>query len=424
MGSDYEILTEKDMPYFRELVDKGQAVIIEIPEDVLMDIDIGEFEEDKEAAKITDEELLDYINRHKEAFIAAADRNEQIMEETRRLEEELMGTQALPEMEEEEQIKGDIMPVAPLPSSIAADENRSATRAERETPMRDEEWKKAGGPTSREMLDTYEKEEEEQRLIRERRLRLRMQREAQRRNEETEAAESDAGRYERRDPSPHEAPDTGSAAESGGKMPPTPAQLLEAKKKARQLGYTGNIPMEVLMMLLDVSDEEETKQEEANAHLEEPEKDISPAVQDSPEYPVRHDGNGFNIKPGRHDEEDNLFPVGGTDEDIPADKTDEIENAKDAAFLRSVEESMEKNSESMRTMRTEEEEKDRKEDIQSPAEDNPYTGEDAQLYREVIESGQFAEEDIRFVMENQIPTDYKRQLFMKMLEDKMDEDED
>ena len=251
-----------------------------------------------------------------------------------------------------------------------------------------------------------------------------MQREAQRRNEETEAAESDAGRYERRDPSPHEAPDTGSAAESGGKMPPTPAQLLEAKKKARQLGYTGNIPMEVLMMLLDVSDEEETKQEEANAHLEEPEKDISPAVQDSPDYPVRHDGNVFNIKPGRHDEEDNFFPVGGTDEDIPAEKTDEIENVKDAAFLRSVEESMEKNSESMRTMRTEEEEKDRKEDIQSPAEDNPYTGEDAQLYREVIESGQFTEEDIRFVMENQIPTDYKRQLFMKMLEDKMDEDED
>ena len=103
MSSDYEILTEKDMPYFRDLVDKGMAVIIDIPENILMSLDIGEFEEDKEAAKISDEELLDYINKHKDSFIAAADRNEEIMKNTKLLEEELMGTEALPEIEEDEE---------------------------------------------------------------------------------------------------------------------------------------------------------------------------------------------------------------------------------------------------------------------------------------------------------------------------------
>lgn len=118
MGSDYEILTEKDMPYFRELVDKGQAVIIEIPEDVIMSLDIGEFEEDKEASEITDEELLDYINSHRESFIRAAERNEQIMENSRALEEELMGTEELSLTEGAGDGETSIMPAVPLPASI------------------------------------------------------------------------------------------------------------------------------------------------------------------------------------------------------------------------------------------------------------------------------------------------------------------
>lgn len=403
MGSDYEILTEKDMPYFRDLVDKGQAVIIEIPEDVLMDLDIGEFEEDKEASKITDEELLDYINKHKQSFIEAADRNEQIMERTRRLEEELMGTEDLPQIEEAVEDDIDVMPVAPLPSSIVPENTeRDATRAERETPMRDEEWKRAGGPTSSEMLDTYEKEEEEQRLIRERRQRLRMQREARTRIENNGNEEALAGKPSRReDPIRPEEPESSSGNDGSGKTPPTPEQLLEAKKKARQLGYTGNIPMEVLMMLLDVTDEEETKQEDKQ---EVPEKAA----------PIEY-------KPS-DDKTDKTLQL-PKEEAGPIEETAETESASDAHHP-AAEEPMKKAEGDMRMIHTDDTPEDRKEENPVSIKDNPYTGEDAELYRDVVESGQFSMEDINFVMSNQIPTDYKRQLFMKMLENKLDDEEE
>ena len=403
MGSDYEILTEKDMPYFRDLVDKGQAVIIEIPEDVLMDLDIGEFEEDKEASKITDEELLDYINKHKQSFIEAAERNEQIMERTRRLEEELMGTEDLPQIEEAVEDDIDVMPVAPLPSSISIENTEvSSTRAEREEPMRDEEWKKAGGPTSSEMLDTYEKEEEEQRLIRERRQRLRMQREARTRIENNENEEALAGKPSRReDPIRPEESESSSGNDGSGKTPPTPGQLLEAKKKARQLGYTGNIPMEVLMMLLDVTDEEETKQEDK---------------QDVPEKAAP-----IEYKPS-DDKTDKTLQL-PKEEDGPIEETAETESASDAQHS-AAEEPMKKAEDDMRIAHTEDAPEDRKEENPVSIKDNPYTGEDAELYRDVVESGQFSMEDINFVMSNQIPTDYKRQLFMKMLENKLDDEEE
>lgn len=403
MGSDYEILTEKDMPYFRDLVDKGQAVIIEIPEDVLMDLDIGEFEEDKEASKITDEELLDYINKHKQSFIEAAERNEQIMERTRRLEEELMGTEDLPQIEEAVKDDIDVMPVAPLPSSISMENTEgSSTRAEREEPMRDEEWKKAGGPTSSEMLDTYEKEEEEQRLIRERRQRLRMQREARTRIENNENEEALAGKPSRReDPIRPEEPESSSGNDGSGKTPPTPEQLLEAKKKARQLGYTGNIPMEVLMMLLDVTDEEETKQEDKQ---EVPEKAAT-----------------IEYKPS-DDKTDKTLQL-PKEEAGPIEETAETESASDAHYP-AAEEPMKKAEDDMRMIHTDDTPEDRKEENPVSIKDNPYTGEDAELYRDVVESGQFSMEDINFVMSNQIPTDYKRQLFMKMLENKLDDEEE
>ena len=403
MGIDYEILTEKDMPYFRALVDKGQAVIIEIPEDVLMDLDIGEFEEDKEASKITDEELLDYINKHKQSFIEAAERNEQIMERTRRLEEELMGTEDLPQIEEAVKDDIDVMPVAPLPSSISMENTEgSSTRAEREEPMRDEEWKKAGGPTSSEMLDTYEKEEEEQRLIRERRQRLRMQREARTRIENNENEEALAGKPSRReDPIRPEEPESSSGNDGSGKTPPTPEQLLEAKKKARQLGYTGNIPMEVLMMLLDVTDEEETKQEDKQ---EVPEKAAT-----------------IEYKPS-DDKTDKTLQL-PKEEAGPIEETAETESASDAHYP-AAEEPMKKAEDDMRMIHTDDTPEDRKEENPVSIKDNPYTGEDAELYRDVVESGQFSMEDINFVMSNQIPTDYKRQLFMKMLENKLDDEEE
>ena len=419
MSSDYEILTEKDMPYFRDLVDKGMAVIIDIPENILMSLDIGEFEEDKEAAKISDEELLDYINKHKDSFIAAADRNEEIMKNTKLLEEELMGTEALPEIEEDEE--ENIIPVAPLPPSISQ-ENRNieATRAERETvpPMRDEEWKNAGGPTPSEMLDTYEREEEEQRFIRERRQRLREEQERRRRIEADDDGRVSVRperrlerhalrerRMEKEDVEERETEDKGQAAGGSQKMPPSPAQLQEAKRKARMLGYTGAVPMEILLMLLDVTDEEQpaVPEEETTSTTKETNPE-PPAEQDPPQ-------NTRITIPARQDE---MEEEGEEEED-----EDEIEKAKDAAFLQGIEESIRKNDENMRVMRTEEKE----EEVVSAASDNPYTGEDAELYQEMVESGQFSMEDIHFVMSNQIPTDYKRQLFTRMLEDKLDDDE-
>lgn len=414
MGSDYEILTEKDMPYFRDLVAKGQAVIIEISEDVLMSLDIGEFEEDKEAAEITDEELLEYINSHKESFIAAAERNEQILESTRVLEEELMGTEAIPEMDERYLEQERIMPVAPLPTSMEDEtERRRAAVPERETEstMREEEWKKAGGPTPMEMLDEYDREQEEQDRLRERRKWNRARQE-RRRMQEDEREEP----RERKEDTGHRAP----AQEGVRKTPPTPAQLLEAKEKARRLGYEGQVPMEILMMLLDVTTEEASAPQEAVIVPDRravPEEDHAPArpskVQEMP------------IRPRITQEEDRM------EEETP---DPELDNRADEEFLSEIEDSIRRNLEAEPgPMEDEPSQAEREEETaqirdNAPEEEtaeevktNPYTGEDAELYREIVESGQLTEEEISFVMSHQVPPDYKRQLFMRMLENKLDE---
>ena len=420
MGSDYEILTEKDMPYFRELVDKGQAVIIEIPEDVIMSLDIGEFEEDKEASKITDEELLDYINSHRESFIRAAERNEQIMENSRALEEELMGTEELPLTEGAGDGETSIMPAVPLPASIPpeAEGNHAAgEKRESQTHMRDEEWKKAGGPTSKEMLDIYDREKEEQeRLLRQPGI-PHVEKEPPRPTHAGGRAETStqSGRGAVRSMNEEDVHTGASEAtiKDGRKTPPTPAQLREAKEKARQLGYTGQIPMEILVMLLDVSDKNGMPPVQEETPAPSAKRVAAPAseIQENPpQHPVKPSGVEQEAEPDAE-------PTTETEEP-------EIDNTEDTAFIQGIEDSIKKNRETT-TLFAEgaqtQPEKDGK--IPEDMHEIPYTGDEAELYREVAESGQFSVKDIHFVMSSQIPVDYKRQLFRKMLENKLDEDE-
>lgn len=45
--SEIEYLTEKDLPYFRKLEEKGEAVILEIPPEILRSMDIKSLLEDE-----------------------------------------------------------------------------------------------------------------------------------------------------------------------------------------------------------------------------------------------------------------------------------------------------------------------------------------------------------------------------------------
>ena len=45
--SEIEYLTEKDLPYFRKKAEKGEAVILEIPPEILRSMDIKSLLEDE-----------------------------------------------------------------------------------------------------------------------------------------------------------------------------------------------------------------------------------------------------------------------------------------------------------------------------------------------------------------------------------------
>ena len=49
--SEIEYLTEKDLPYFRKKAEKGEAVILEIPPELLRSMDIAGLLEDDAAGK-------------------------------------------------------------------------------------------------------------------------------------------------------------------------------------------------------------------------------------------------------------------------------------------------------------------------------------------------------------------------------------
>ena len=166
-------------------------------------------------------------------------------------------------------------------------------------------------------------------------------------------------------------------------------------------------------MLLDVSDKNGMPPVQEETPAPSAKRVAAPAseIQENPpQHPVKPSGVEQEAEPDAE-------PTTETEEP-------EIDNTEDTAFIQGIEDSIKKNRETT-TLFAEgaqtQPEKDGK--IPEDMHEIPYTGDEAELYREVAESGQFSVKDIHFVMSSQIPVDYKRQLFRKMLENKLDEDE-
>ena len=85
-----EFYNRKDLEYWRKQAVIGRAVIIEIPKEMLLDLDIEELSRSHNA-KISPEELTAWIEENREAFLAAAKGEEKNITEAERIERELYG---------------------------------------------------------------------------------------------------------------------------------------------------------------------------------------------------------------------------------------------------------------------------------------------------------------------------------------------
>ena len=86
-----EFYNRKDLEYWRKQAAIGKAVIIEIPVEMLLDLDIEELSKTHNA-KISPEELTAWIEENREAFAAAAEGAEKKIAEAEKLERELYGS--------------------------------------------------------------------------------------------------------------------------------------------------------------------------------------------------------------------------------------------------------------------------------------------------------------------------------------------
>ena len=86
-----EFYNRKDLEYWRKQAEIGRAVIIEIPPEMLLDLDIEELSH-AHNAKISPEELTQWIEENREAFTAVAKGEEKKIAEAEKLERELYGS--------------------------------------------------------------------------------------------------------------------------------------------------------------------------------------------------------------------------------------------------------------------------------------------------------------------------------------------
>ena len=86
-----EFYDRKDLEYWRKQAALGKAVIIEIPVEMLLDLDIEELSR-AHNAKISPEELTQWIEENREAFTAAAVSTEKKIAEAEQFERELYGS--------------------------------------------------------------------------------------------------------------------------------------------------------------------------------------------------------------------------------------------------------------------------------------------------------------------------------------------
>ena len=85
-----EFYNRKDLEYWRKQAEIGRAVIIEIPPEMLLDLDIEELSR-AHNAKISPEELAHWIEENREAFLEAVKGEEKNITEAEKLERELYG---------------------------------------------------------------------------------------------------------------------------------------------------------------------------------------------------------------------------------------------------------------------------------------------------------------------------------------------
>ena len=85
-----EFYNRKDLEYWRKQAEIGRAVIIEIPPEMLLDLDIEELSR-AHNAKISPEELAQWIEENRKAFLEAAKGEEKNITEAEKLERELYG---------------------------------------------------------------------------------------------------------------------------------------------------------------------------------------------------------------------------------------------------------------------------------------------------------------------------------------------
>ena len=85
-----EFYNRKDLEYWRKQAEIGRAIIIEIPTEMLLDLDIEELSR-AHNAKISPEELVQWIEENRKAFLEAAKGEEKNITEAEKLERELYG---------------------------------------------------------------------------------------------------------------------------------------------------------------------------------------------------------------------------------------------------------------------------------------------------------------------------------------------
>ena len=73
-----EFYNRKDLEYWRKQAEIGRAIIIEIPTEMLLDLDIEELSR-AHNAKISPEELAQWIEENRKAFLEAAKGEEKNM---------------------------------------------------------------------------------------------------------------------------------------------------------------------------------------------------------------------------------------------------------------------------------------------------------------------------------------------------------
>lgn len=85
-----EFYNRKDLEYWKKQAELGKAVIIEIPLEMLLDLDISQLSYTFHS-KISAEELTQWIEENRETFTVAAEAGENKKEEAERLEKSIFG---------------------------------------------------------------------------------------------------------------------------------------------------------------------------------------------------------------------------------------------------------------------------------------------------------------------------------------------